>query len=479
MVLDEKIQPIDQALQSPSYKWVNRSAESGTTVPLTTSEQVKYIKFPANDVLNLARSYLEWDNLVTASGQVDPGGGPVDLFSHVHVGKLPFDQAQVLSGGNFIYAEIKTVDIYSKTVRYVYTSAIEYLNRQPLYSASTVATAILRTIQHCQPSKASFNTAIAANTVNSQYIRQAGTASGTSVTITTGSLGDNFPQNLNSSAGNVALGFSSRVSLADLMPSTICSVDRNLYFGGDTEMNLRLVFSSYTKLGCASTTITDPTANVQNLVGWTVSGLQMKVAVERNAYNIQMAKDIWRAGTNLLVPYVEEKTSNPDTALSGTLSYTFNRNRGYNLLRVHTTAFNTTNSGRTAACVENVNGALITDIRTQIDSNYLQPTKLNIADGSWYKQQYGWYKKSCLNSERMALVHWCHTDQIASGSDSTEWSKENTMDSGIPLSPSDTMLYTIEYDKSAVSAVVVSYFIFQRVLNLGPQMEPRWGISLE
>jgi len=466
MVQSPEVSNQKETLQAPSYKYVRRNAEDGTAFALSTAQTPKYINFSPNDVQNVSEHILKFDNLVTA-----PGAG---LFSHVHVDKLPIDAAQLLTSGGFPLAQLNNLDIASKTLRYLYTSAEEYRNRQPLVSAATVATAVLRTISHCQPATVPPSTAIAANTANSQYIRQSGAVSGIALTVATGSVGDMFSQHLNTSAANAALGFTTEVKLKDLMPATLCSVNKNFYFGGSETIQLKLLFSPYTKLGSKSDTVTHPASTPTDLVGWSISDLHLLCCVERNLHNIDLAMSAFARGVSHIVPYVEEKGSAPGTDTSGSVSYMFNLATGQNLLRVHTTAYNTANSGRLAGCVENVNGALITDIQTQIGSNLLQSQKLNVADGSWYRYLKMYYCKSALNSERMALVHWCHTDQIASASDSTMWNEENVKDSGFELESNVTQIYTANFDKTAVSAAVVSFFVFQRTLVMGPGVAPRF-----
>lgn len=452
----------DEVLSAPSYKYIRKNPLESGNYTLSTSQTEANLEFTGSDVYNMSPTYVTFNILLTAPGADG-------TFLHILVGKLPIDRSEVVNSTGFVLATCQTVDIMSGFLPYAVTSKEEFLSRQPIYSASDLTNAVLRTGHFCQPAKVLVNTAMGPHTPNVQYIRSDGDPSGTGLSVDAGQISQLAGQMILSGGNNVAVQFSAKIYLKDLLPHTICSENKDRYFGPNIN-TLKLWFSSYLKLGTESTSQTNPATNASDLnAGVTITNLRLNIAVEKNSDLVNKAINAFNRSDVSIVPYLYEKSQTIANTTSGTIQRQLSSGDGHNLLRVYTCAALANNSGRLSCNLENVNGYKVASIQTQLDSALLQDRFLTVADGDHWNYISKFLNNCALQDARDHAVHWFHVDQIASASDSSKWLEEDLMESGYPLESNQVVYQAQVTTPGNVNLTLYSYYVIQRHLKVGPE----------
>lgn len=187
--------------------------------------------------------------------------------------------------------------------------------------------------------------------------------------------------------------------------NSILSLDKDLYFGGET-VQLRIIWEDCRKSYFKATQVTDASTAAAAGTQMTISGLTLYAAVETNQVVENKIKDnIVGGGMNILIPYVKRNKINL-TGTSQTIQVKYTRAQGSRLQKIYWAPYNDTESTNTAFDHTNVAGSKITTFRITINGtnpNIFDPI---IANGDDYMMQSHKLKGSCIQSSLDYYRNW-------------------------------------------------------------------------
>jgi hypothetical protein len=430
------------------------------------SQTDKIFRLP-NSVYNLARSFLEYDFTATAGGNGN--------FNHVHL-KPVISRLQLLSSGNFQFADIQNFDVFYKVVALACLRREVYLSKDAVIGGAAIADSINETCL-LTPSNVAFSTAIAATVIHSQYVKKDGTASGTAYIAAAGGANPLARQQLmESAAGALGTAISFRVSIPlSYIPDSIFALDNDLFFNDLNQLVCTMASSN--QVGSIATSVTAPEAGANALVGYSLANFNLRLAVEKQTDNIELTKSKFFSGKlKFACPYVLCYSESMGAAAVTSYSSTrqFNRGMGKTLLRAWNVPILSANSGRTAGNTDNVAGVAITAVQSQVDSNNIQPEPVTVADGYAYRYQAPMIDGTAIGGRRQFEIHFMWCDAF-SGSNDPLWVSQQKLNefSGLELS-SEPRLYTTVWTLAGAYALTLLQFaVVQRELSL-TQAGPQW-----
>ena len=455
---------------NPVYSFMEILPQQGQTFTLGGSALPAQFKIPQQTVFNLAESYLEFDLTVGATAAT---AGHTTI---THVSKWPFDSA-VLRAGSTVLGEIQDLDIYTKSIVPFTMPLNKYNTRAPVRNSDTIANSMGLNMG-CQPLKSSDPNLLAAAAVADlqlcgRYITTAATSSGAAPAVASGQGDESLSrQQVTIGVDNAPQAYKNMLAFGDLSHS-IFALNKNLFFG-DSPLELVMTTSikdkiCYTSVNGAAATPAIGAANpIVSAGALTLTNMILYLAVETMPQNIQNIQDKYRSGgLQIMTPFVNSFKTGLGVGTTASLNQSISNGHGIALSRIYNVFYNTANSIRTAACVENVAASKIQYYQSRLGSKYLQPARVDSAANQDWKYHRAMLEGSALCSDRSWKINYVLCDNFASSKPAIEWNKEDEEIGGIALSGT-SLSYYLQVTKTAVDQTLNTYAITSTAFNVSP-----------
>lgn len=405
------------------YARVSLNNITSSTVPIgATSSTLIEFRIPAGKVVNLARSYIQYQYTFPAHAAI--AGPPVTNVRGV-VYENGCDLARSVNfsdGGGLPLVDLQYADCYINTVQPIRTDLKEFLDRdqlQGMYPCNDTA-ANNKTPFSRDGATAGTSNASTSNYTEMKYLRIGG-----------------------DHANGVPIDVRRQLWLSSFK-DTLFSMDKNLVFG--TDMYLRMQTQYQQRIGFYTTNETNPHAGVQP---FPVQPMEFKnvylfLALEENEVLKQSLVNALHSGKiKMSIPYMYTfRNSVAANTPSANFNVQLTSQYGRKIKKILFTFYSGGElNGGYAYDHSSVNGTKVTALQTSIDSRPLQDFYLScynpldpinptaMAPDTWaddYRENKKFLAGSCLKNYPEYQTNWFHIDSF--GTLSTLESSKTVLD---------------------------------------------------
>lgn len=354
------------------------------------SQTVQTFELPTK-VYNLAKSYLRWEQGVTAGGA---GSWKWHLLS-----APPIDRMTLRTRAGQTIADIPNFRAYWKQSVNLGVPVGEFVNRPYAGLSQTLANSRLRgQCRFHNPSGALPSSATAGETLNARSVTQAGALSAVGDVWQKSYVG---PVHVMVSTENADGYLTCYLPLEYIIQSIFC-MDKDFY--SVEALQLEVTMSGYDKVifeaDTAVTAITNPISSPEALA---ITNFSLYLAIEQNEdLSKALIAKVMSDGVKLLIPYVTVNSYSLGVATAGSVQVKLNRGHGHQLLRILSCEMVTADNLNLSHNFYNYNGALTSIYRTQLDSQNLEQESLNATLGTDYQVNHKFLKGTPIED----MVTW-------------------------------------------------------------------------
>lgn len=438
--------------------------ESGQQPTLAQNSTVNTDFLLPNKPINLARSYLNFDLVLAASGGV--------IHHGFHNGFLaPIDGITLSTASGVRLVDLNNVPEFTKLVWRPQTDYQDFLTF-PCHTqgVATVATAVESGFLFHRIRAANDATTVATQ-IQSAYIDTTddGKSSGTPDV-----RGDNYTAVspwIGSSAEGLALAASVRLPLK-MIYGSLLAVDKDLYFGEQLRLTIRWNQANKFAWQRSDTGhrfyFDADVASIDCALVPTMSSLHMRVAVETNdAIASALVNRVHSGdGINLNIPftYSYRATAPPETGSTNAVIRKLNRGHGSKCLRVIAGVFGMYNQGTGYVNNNNAAGIKLTAYRNYLDSKPLSDSQLRVNDHTAYAEVADKLKGSVIKSETDYLQNCVVIEDFSGVPRTKDYVANDTHSSGLDLSTEREFMF--EYVNALASAPIYLFAVCQKQLHI-------------
>ena len=427
---------------SPSYTYLKvpiNSIPSGKFDLSFTAQTLIDFKLP-NKVVNLARSYLGYVNTYAAEGAGANAWVPEDTTD------LGIANTSLMSTQGFDVMNLNYTTNFLKIGAKLGTSRKDIIDNGPIGDGLYLNNQITGNNYYPVP------IAVQANNV---YNIPAGNK-------ILALQNTNEVQYLSTTSG-VAVGLvKCRQFPLSFFKDTILSLDKDVYFGPEADMFLRMMVGG-NKCGFNSVIQTDPNSTPLPLIqaNSTITDMYLYLCVENNPQVIESVMDNFHRNKLIVqIPYtVAIKTNSPASTVDN-VTIQLTKNNGKYLKKIVHTLWNGTEAANTNFDMSNWNASKIQTYNTYLDATQLQPQLVNCSQpipGALNSNDYALNKRIMRDSALVGLsqyqVNWFHCDMFYDDAQSDRL-EGNNLSQGLPMNDNHTWQFA---GTSALATTINNY----------------------
>ena len=427
----------------PSYKFCPQFSNTfGQPIVLGSSQVPVTINIPP-EVFNLSQSYLMYSvNL--------PSAGALNYIWYAQQALKEISHIQFYSSSNQWIVDLDNVQNYLDIVLKKELARDEFLSEDPMVGISG--------------SNSLVNVIPALRNTNQQAAANNNLASNPS------SVNYDEPSYYQVGALNGQVSYQVRFPLR-LLKNTAFSIDKNLYFGGQTTY-LKVYFGPLSKICYASTSNANPSAGTKTskapansaTIGPPYSGGQYTAPVQPINFQLMLAVEtnqdlrtmtinkVSSSGLSYLIPYVQA-FKNSNTGTGQTISIQLDQGNGRSLMKVYhalynsqedlDTAYDHANTPTIAGVTDAANAPVnqkLTQYYTMLNGQRIQDLTLDCTyTGGFtdYMQHKRMLRGSIISNLNIYQYNWHHCDDWTDFGPRYDQDNKGELVSGLPLGTSN------------------------------------------
>jgi hypothetical protein len=434
-------------------------------------------EIPGNQVINLARSYIRFDVRYPAGADA--------TYQRVSVLGLPmFERVQFNTKSGTVLADCNQIPAYLATVGPYHTSLHDMRARDKFYpnlpgsngSMFVDPGAVLGLV----PARIrnDFNLANYGGAAGAQFTGLAEVEI-QPPTLASGAVGiwteptDEVPSFVRgvqalaaTPAGAVSMSYV--VPLSTLIPDSLLSMNRDLYFAESMHLTINWAgSSSYVSIGTSATV--PATGNVPTTLAPVVSNYNLYVATEQSTDVIMKLRNKVRTGDGLqlIIPYVNCYKLSLGNTTSDSVQTRISSAHGHNLLRIWTAAFAgggaEPNTGFYSLNHSNQNDLMISNLYDELDSIRLESRTLTSDNDDLYLALRDRLQGSLIHNSQLYKQHQVWLRDFT-GLQTVDMIENNCNSDGLSLGAE--RIYSVTSDHPAGLRTYYTFVVTQRQMTI-------------